>query len=95
MRAAAGASLVRSSDRYRPGRRIGEQTTYTVTVTNQGDERSSITNVATHGDHPRPTSPSSPAEGGTISGSQVTYGPIAEIAVGGAVTYTITVTAVN
>jgi uncharacterized repeat protein (TIGR01451 family) len=86
--AAAGASLVilDSDDPIA----VGEQTTYTVTVTNQGDERS-LTNVGLTVVIPSQFTILSAVDG-TIAGQRVDF-DLGEIGVGGEETVTITVQA--
>jgi uncharacterized repeat protein (TIGR01451 family) len=89
--AATGASLLILDDNDPIG--IGEQTTYIVRVTNQGQELP-LTEVRLTVTIPDEFIIVSAADG-LITGQRVSFGPIDEIAVGGEVTYEITVEAVT
>ena len=88
---AAGASIV-ILDSIDPIA-VGEQTTYTVRVTNQGDERS-LTDVRLMVTIPDQFTILSAVDG-TVTGQRVSFGPIAEIAVNDEVSFDITVEAVR
>ena len=88
--AAAGASLQISDSNDPVG--VGEQTTYTVRVTNQGDD-AAVTNVSITVTIPDEFTIVSAGDG-VIAGQRVTFDPD-DIAVGGEVTYTITVEATD
>ena len=88
VRAAAGASLAILDDNDPIG--VGEVTTYTVTVTNQGED-SSLTNVTLAVVIPTEFTIVSAGDG-TISGQRVSF-DLGEIGVGAGETVTITVEA--
>lgn len=72
---------------------VGESTTYTIRVTNQGT--ADDTNVKVVAKFAKEIDPASASTGGTISGKTVSFAPIARLAPKQSVTYTISAKAVS